>query len=116
MRLTRRGAHAHPVRFQNSATARSCRVRTGKPGILVLELVRRDAFAAVIPALQVPAVSDLKALPVGRREDGSVHDPAAWHAFAGGRVYRGGEGLVSVGAGAGHAARDGRRAGAGARV
>jgi S-DNA-T family DNA segregation ATPase FtsK/SpoIIIE len=49
---------------------RSCRVRTGKPGTLVLELVRRDALAAVIPALPVPAVPDLKALPAGRQEDG----------------------------------------------
>ena len=36
----------------------------------MLELVRRDALAAVIPALPIPAVTDLRALPVGRREDG----------------------------------------------
>jgi S-DNA-T family DNA segregation ATPase FtsK/SpoIIIE len=51
---------------------RSCRIRTAKPGLVMLELVRRDALAAVIPALQVPAVSDLRTLPVGRREDGGV--------------------------------------------
>jgi S-DNA-T family DNA segregation ATPase FtsK/SpoIIIE len=52
----------------------SCRVRTGRPGLLVLELVRRDALAAIIPALPVPALAelDLRALPLGRREDGGV--------------------------------------------
>ena len=40
------------------------------PGAVVLEFVRRDALAAVIPALPIPATPDLKALPVGRREDG----------------------------------------------
>ena len=51
--------------------AHTCRVRTGRPGLLVLEFVRRDALAAVIAALPVPARTDLRALPVGRREDGS---------------------------------------------
>ena len=51
---------------------RSCRIRTAGPGLVVLELVRRDALAAVIPALLVPARPDLRALPVGRREDGGV--------------------------------------------
>jgi len=49
-----------------------CRVRTARPGSVVLEFVRRDALAAVIPAVPIPAVPDLKALPVGRCEDGSV--------------------------------------------
>ena len=40
--------------------------------MVVLELVRRDALAAVIPALPIPAVPDLRALPVGRCEDGSA--------------------------------------------
>src|SRR5262249_55376402 len=40
------------------------------PGALVLEFVRRDALAAIIPALALPAHVDLRALPVGRREDG----------------------------------------------
>jgi len=39
---------------------------------LVLEFVRRDALAAIIPALALPAHADLRALPVGRREDGLV--------------------------------------------
>jgi DNA segregation ATPase FtsK/SpoIIIE, S-DNA-T family len=49
-----------------------CRVRTSKPGALVLEFVRRDALAAIIPALAITQQADLKALPVGRREDGSA--------------------------------------------
>jgi S-DNA-T family DNA segregation ATPase FtsK/SpoIIIE len=47
-----------------------CRVRTAKSGAVVLELVRRDALAAIIPAQPIPDRPDLKALPVGRREDG----------------------------------------------
>ena len=47
-----------------------CRVRTARSGRVVLEFVRRDALAAIIPALPLPAAPDLKALPVGRREDG----------------------------------------------
>ncbi len=47
-----------------------CRVRTAKSGRVVLEFVRRDALAALVPALPIPARPDLKALPVGRREDG----------------------------------------------
>jgi S-DNA-T family DNA segregation ATPase FtsK/SpoIIIE len=48
-----------------------CRVRTAKPGALVLEFVRRDALTGIIPALAIPDPADLKALAVGRREDGS---------------------------------------------
>jgi DNA segregation ATPase FtsK/SpoIIIE, S-DNA-T family len=51
-----------------------CRVRTARPGSVVLELVRRDALAAIIPAFAIPAMPDLRALPIGRREDGTV-----WH-------------------------------------
>jgi DNA segregation ATPase FtsK/SpoIIIE, S-DNA-T family len=47
-----------------------CRVRTARSGRVVLEFVRRDALAALIPAIPIPASPDLKALPVGRREDG----------------------------------------------
>jgi DNA segregation ATPase FtsK/SpoIIIE, S-DNA-T family len=47
-----------------------CRVRTARSGAVVLEFVRRDALAQIIPALPVPDHPDLKALPVGRREDG----------------------------------------------
>jgi S-DNA-T family DNA segregation ATPase FtsK/SpoIIIE len=47
-----------------------CRVRTARSGMVVLEFVRRDALAQIILALPVPAQVDLRALPVGRREDG----------------------------------------------
>jgi S-DNA-T family DNA segregation ATPase FtsK/SpoIIIE len=47
-----------------------CRVRTARSGAVVLEFVRRDALAAIIPALPIGGHPDLKALPVGRREDG----------------------------------------------
>jgi S-DNA-T family DNA segregation ATPase FtsK/SpoIIIE len=52
--------------------ALSCRVRTGPPGNVVLEFVRRDSLARVIPVWPIPAVPDLRMLPVGRREDGGV--------------------------------------------
>ena len=49
-----------------------CRIRSASPGALVLEFVRRDALAAIIPALALPVRVELRALPVGRREDGQV--------------------------------------------
>ena len=52
--------------------ALSCRIRTASPGSVAVELVRRDALAAVIPALPVPAHTDLAAVPVGRQEDGTA--------------------------------------------
>ncbi len=51
--------------------AHMCRVRGGVPGMVVLELVRRDALAEPMPALPVPEETDLRALPVGRCEDGA---------------------------------------------
>jgi S-DNA-T family DNA segregation ATPase FtsK/SpoIIIE len=47
-----------------------CRVRTSVPGAVVLEFVRRDALAAIIPAFPITERADLRALPVGRLEDG----------------------------------------------
>jgi S-DNA-T family DNA segregation ATPase FtsK/SpoIIIE len=47
-----------------------CRVRTARSGAVVLEFIRRDALAAHVPAFPIPDHPDLKALPVGRREDG----------------------------------------------
>jgi S-DNA-T family DNA segregation ATPase FtsK/SpoIIIE len=49
-----------------------CRIRSASPGALVLEFVRRHALAAIIPALAIAVRVDLRALPVGRREDGEV--------------------------------------------
>jgi S-DNA-T family DNA segregation ATPase FtsK/SpoIIIE len=54
----------------HSYRALLCRVRSARSGMVVLEFVRRDALAAVIPAQPIPARPDLSALPVGRREDG----------------------------------------------
>ncbi len=48
-----------------------CRVRSARPGFLILEFVRRDALAQIISALAIPEHADLKALAIGRREDGS---------------------------------------------
>ena len=64
----------YAARTQNLAHgfgAHLCRVRTSRPGWITLELVRRDALAAIIPAFPTPA-ADLRALPVGRREDGTI--------------------------------------------
>jgi S-DNA-T family DNA segregation ATPase FtsK/SpoIIIE len=47
-----------------------CRVRTARSGAVLLEFVRRDALAAIVPALPIPSHPDLRALPVGKREDG----------------------------------------------
>ena len=47
-----------------------CRVRSVRSGRVVLEFVRRDALAVIVPALPTPDRPDLRALPVGRREDG----------------------------------------------
>jgi S-DNA-T family DNA segregation ATPase FtsK/SpoIIIE len=52
--------------------AHLCRVRTAVPGAVVLELVRRDALAEPMGALAIPDVTDLRALPVGKREDGGL--------------------------------------------
>jgi S-DNA-T family DNA segregation ATPase FtsK/SpoIIIE len=49
----------------------SCRIRAADPGWVVVELVRRDALAGIIPALPIPAHVDLRAVPAGRREDGT---------------------------------------------
>jgi DNA segregation ATPase FtsK/SpoIIIE, S-DNA-T family len=51
---------------------RQCRVRAGRPGMITLELVRRDALAEPIPALPISPEANLRALPVGRCEDGSL--------------------------------------------
>jgi DNA segregation ATPase FtsK/SpoIIIE, S-DNA-T family len=61
----RAGGIAHGFR------AYLCRVRSSAPGTVILELVRRDALAEPIPALPIPEVTDLRALPVGRCEDGA---------------------------------------------
>jgi S-DNA-T family DNA segregation ATPase FtsK/SpoIIIE len=53
--------------------ARACQVRelARRPGYLQVVVQRRDPLAAVIPAVAVPEVTDVEAVPIGRREDGS---------------------------------------------
>jgi DNA segregation ATPase FtsK/SpoIIIE, S-DNA-T family len=53
--------------------ARSCQVRElpRRPGYLQLVVGRRDPLATVVEALPVPEVTDVGAVPVGRREDGT---------------------------------------------
>ena len=54
-----------------TGSARCCAgSASARSGAVVLEFIRRDALAALVPALPIPANPDLKALPVGRREDG----------------------------------------------
>jgi DNA segregation ATPase FtsK/SpoIIIE, S-DNA-T family len=62
---------ARTENLANGFGALLCRVRSARPGFLILEFVRRDALAAIIPALAIPGQADLKALATGRREDGS---------------------------------------------
>ncbi len=52
--------------------AHVCRVRISAPGSIVLELVRRDSLADPIPVLPIAATVDLRAVPVGRCEDGTL--------------------------------------------
>ena len=66
-----------------------CRVRSARPGWLVLEFVRRDALAAIIPALPIPRPGRPQGAghrpPRGRL---AVAGPAARHPPAGRRGHR----------------------------
>ena len=53
----------------HSFRARSCRVED-RPGRLWLELATGDPLTEVVPALPVPELVDLGAVPVGLQEDG----------------------------------------------
>ena len=91
-----------PRRAENLAHgfgALACRVRTGRPGASWSELVRRDALAAIIPALPVPAPRG-SAGGAGRPARGrlAVAGPAARHPRAARRIHRRGEGIGAVGA------------------
>lgn len=50
--------------------ARACRIREDRPGRLWLEFATGDPLVEVVPALPVPEVVDLHAVPVGLQEDG----------------------------------------------
>ena len=60
----------HAENLAHGFGAMLCRVRAARSGAGVLEFIRRDALAVLVPALPIPARVDLKALPVSRREDG----------------------------------------------
>jgi S-DNA-T family DNA segregation ATPase FtsK/SpoIIIE len=60
----------HAENLAHGFRALLCRIRTARSGAVVLEFIRRDALAALVPAIAIPDRPDLKALPVGRREDG----------------------------------------------
>jgi len=92
-----------------------CRVRSARSGRVVLEFVRGDALAAIIRAAPIPAQPDLKALPIGRREDGlpwliKLHGTHMLIA----RAHRGRESLAAVGPGPGTVPAPTGRAGPGA--
>ena len=52
--------------------AHSCRVRTARPGGWCWSSSAATPWRRSIPALPIPAVPDLRALPVGRCEDGAA--------------------------------------------
>ena len=104
----------HAENLAHGFGAMLCRVRTARSGAVVLEFIRRDALAVLVPALPIPARVDL---------DGAAgRPPRGRHALAGqtprhpcpdrGRD-RGGEGLAAVGAGPGHVPADADRPGQG---
>ena len=61
---------AHAENLAHGFGAMLYRVRTARSGAVMLEFIRRDALAVPVPALPIPVNPDLKALPVGKREDG----------------------------------------------
>jgi S-DNA-T family DNA segregation ATPase FtsK/SpoIIIE len=70
------GQHPSDVQRQADTLAHTfgqlaCRVRVAGPGRVHLDFTRRDLLAAPVPALPVEEAPDLRALPVGHREDGA---------------------------------------------
>jgi S-DNA-T family DNA segregation ATPase FtsK/SpoIIIE len=57
--------------FAHATRSLGCRVGHAGPGQVWIELLRRDPLARPISALAVPRSVDLRAVPVGRCEDGS---------------------------------------------
>ena len=60
----------HADNLAHGFGAMLCRVRTARSGSVVLEFVRRDALSQIVEPPPIPMHPDLRALPVGRREDG----------------------------------------------
>jgi S-DNA-T family DNA segregation ATPase FtsK/SpoIIIE len=92
--------------------ARSCQVRElrRRPGYIQLLVGRHDPLAAVVSPLPVPERTDLKALPVGRREDGGIWTVAVrgFHILIAGTTGAGkGSVLWSIVRALGPAIRDG---------
>jgi S-DNA-T family DNA segregation ATPase FtsK/SpoIIIE len=70
-------AGQHPSDFQKKADTLAhtfgqiaCRARIDVPGQVFLDFTRTDLLATPIAALLIPETPDLRALPIGRREDG----------------------------------------------
>jgi S-DNA-T family DNA segregation ATPase FtsK/SpoIIIE len=76
--------------------ARSAQVRLWSPGRLVLEVAYADPLGAVIPPVELVEALDLRAVPVGVREDGSAWQLpiAESHALLAGATGSGKSGLV----------------------
>jgi len=56
----------------HSFRARACRVREDRPGRLWLEFATGDPLTEIVPALPIPEVVDLHAVPVGLQENGEA--------------------------------------------
>ena len=92
-----------------------CRVRTAKSGAVVLEFIRRDALAALVPAWPIPGRSGSQGAAggqAGRRP--ALAGQAARHARADRGRHRSREGLAVVGPGPGHVLADASGPGPGA--
>ena len=94
--------------------ALQCRVRSAKSGRVVLEFVRRDALAAVIPSLPRSGLSGPQG-PAGRAARGRVAlaGPPARHPHTDRGRHRGGQGLAAVGPDPGDVPAPARRPGPG---
>ena len=91
-----------------------CRVRSAAPGSVVLEFIRRDALAAIIPALPIPFVGPAGTASRQARGRATLDGAGAWHPCADRRVHRGGESLAVVVDHPGHVSGHARRPGPGA--
>jgi S-DNA-T family DNA segregation ATPase FtsK/SpoIIIE len=56
----------------HATKAIECRIRADRPGRVWVELLRKDPLLKPIPAMPIPATVDLRAVPLGLREDGTV--------------------------------------------
>ena len=105
----------HAENLAHGFGALLCRVRTARSGAVLLEFVRRDALAALVPAHPIPAQPRPEGAP-GRPPRGraAVAGQAARHPCPDRGGHRGREGLAAVVADPGHVPADASRAGPGA--